>query len=632
MPGFKIFLNKLLHPPEKNGTEMDWKQYLVYALVALFILFFTFPKFFPEIQTGPDGSEMFAFNYLFYHNIQFGTNLVFTYGPLGFICSPICLGNNFITGMILACIIRYFFIYSFLILGLAVNKAYRVLHIVLIIGMCNLMFIDMALIGGTLFALLIYHARKELAWLIAACAVTTLALFIKSSYGLMSLSILLSYTLYAVIINRRFRVILYVAIFTPLFFFFTWFLLYHNVSGVFNYAWSMYQFSKDNSNAMQVDAVNHWGILAIALICFYLPLLFTRSELTRVLYLITMAALYAAFKYSFAREEDWHQIFLFIFVILVCATFLLINSASRALAVMLPLASIGLLYANMVMTNMYNIDDRKRVTGVGNIITFINDYSTTIKNTKIKDSITLHDKILDLQQVALIANGTVDCYPMELTYIAANTLNWTPRPNLQIGAYTPWLDNHNAAFLASASAPQFYIWELEQPPVNNYSLDNHYLLNDEPITIYNFFNHYKVANFNMKTAIFKHSDQALLGEEHISGSVTGYLGKWLYVPTTDTNTVTRARFHFTNTTIGSLRKTFYKDQLYFIDYMLENGLVKTYRFVPANSVSGLWINPLVLGVTKGIRGTKVQAIRIHVSEDCLLDNIFKMEWTKFHKS
>lgn len=629
MGGFIPSLNKLFHSPEKAGVEKDWNQYLVYALVALLILVFSFPRYYPEIQTGPDGSEQFAFNYLFFHHIQFGTRILFTYGPLGFICSPVCIGNNLVTAMVITCAIRFFFIYSFLILGYTVNKSYRVLHIIMAIGLCNLVFIDMMFIGGTIVALLIYHARKEIAWLIAGCLLTTLALLVKSSFGLMCTTILFSYGIYTVIFNKQFKPVLYILLFTPFFFLFTWFILYHNVSGILNYLWSIYQFSKDNSNAMQVEAVNHWGILFIALLCFYLPLFFTKNELTRILYLITLAALYAAFKYSFAREENWHMIFLFTFVIFICALFLILNSSSKALAVMLPLASIALLYANMVMTNTYNIDYTKRITGIDNFITFVTDYSNTVKTIQKEDSATLHDKILDVKQIALIDNNSVDFYPMELTYVAANTLNWTPRPNLQIGAYTPWLDNNNAAYLASADAPGFYVWELEKPPLNNYSLDNHYLMNDEPISIYEFFDHYKVIDTNKKTVLFKHTDNACLSDEQVISTSSGYMGTWLYTPATDNATVLRARIHFKIIVKGVLCKTLYKDQIYSIDYMLANGSVKTYRFTPANAPSGLWVSPHVTDITRGLHGEKVQAIRIRSSKDGYIDNIFKVEWATF---
>ncbi len=629
MQGFKTFINKLLHPSENTDTVSDKKQYLIYAFISLLILIFTFPKYFPQIQTGPDGSEMFAFNYLFYHHIQFGTRLVFTYGPLGFICSPQCMGNNLATAMIFSCVLRLFFIYSFLILGYIVNKSYRVLHIIIIIGLCNMTYIDFAFLGGVVLGLLIYQTRKEITWLLAACLVTALALFVKSSYGLMCTAILFSYGIYTCIFNKRFRVIPYILLFMPFFFLFIWFLLYHNLSGIFDYAWSMYQFSKDNSNAMQIEVANHWGILFLALICFYIPLLFTKNELTRILYVITAAALYAAFKYSFAREQDWHQVFLLTFVILICALFLLLNSGSKALAVMLPLASIGFLYANMVMTNTYNIDDKKRITGIGNFIADVIDYNNLVKNTKVSDSITLHEMILDDKQRALIDNSTVDCYPMELTYVAANTLNWTPRPNMQIGAYNPWLDNHNASFLSSPDAPRFYIWQLEYRTANNYSLDEHYLLNDEPQTIYNFLNHYELLNNNVKTAIFGHSDTALLTEERITGGGYGCIDKWMWVPSAGKDSVIRGQINFANTLKGSLRKTIYKDVIYMIDYLLDNGTVRSYRFVPANAVSGLWINPLVTDITDDLNGQKVDCIRIRVTGQDDVADLFKVNWMVF---
>ena len=635
MAGFKTILNKIFPPSETNGTNLDWKQYLLYALISLLILIFTFPKFFPEIQLGVDGSEYFAFNYLFAHHIQFGSQVVFTYGPLGFLCNPVCIGNNLLTTIILTSFIRLFFIYSFLMLGYVINKAYRVLHIILVIGFCNMMYIDMAFIGGTILAVLIYHMRKEIIWIIAGCLLASLALLVKSSYGLVSVSVIYSYTIYSIFKTKRPWILIYVTLFIPFFFSFSWFLIYHNVSGMSTYFWSMYQFSKDNSNAYQLDATNHWGILFLALIFFYIPLFFTKNELTKVLYIITIAALFAAFKYSFAREEDWHQVFLFTFVIMFGAMYLLLNSNAKAFAVMMPLATIGLLYANMVMTNSYNIDDKKRITGIGNFITFVTDYNSTIKAIRQEDSITLRSKTLTPEQRALINNNTVDCYPFELGYVAANTLNWSPRPNIQTLAYTPWLDKHNAEFISSKDAPKFYIWELEQSsgyPVDNYnySLDQHYLFNDEPQTIYNFLNHYDWDKFDKKVAIFSHSDTALLGAEHIIASGLGCLNEWMPVPAVEKDYGVRARIKFTNTFKGTLRKALYKDAIYYIQYKLQGGsTVRTYRFIPGNAVSGLWASPYCTDITNMPSGPEIESVRILVNCPGTIENLFKVEWTSF---
>jgi hypothetical protein len=37
----------------------------------------------------------------------------------------------------------------------------------------------------------------------------------------------------------------------------------------------------------------------------------------------------------------------------------------------------------------------------------------------------------------------------------------------------------------------------------------------------------------------------------------------------------------------------YKDGLYYVDYMLENDEIHTYRYVPCTAVDGLWCSPFI---------------------------------------
>lgn len=620
-----------VHQPGMNEVIFSKKQYLSFAGFAVLIAIFTFPDFYPDINPGMDGSEFFAFNYLFYHHIQFGTKVVFTYGPLGFLCGPQCLGNNLMLTIILLNSIRFIFIYSFLILGFLINKSHRVFHILLAIGLCNMTYIDMIFIGSAIVAVLLFHIRKRIIWLAVGCFLSSMALFVKSSYGLVSIAVLLSYSVYVVVSTKRADVILNVCIFILCSLFVIWFALYHNFSGLFTYFRAMYEFSRDNSSAYQINVINHWGVLGLALIFFFLPLVFNKSELTRLLYFVSVASLYAAFKYSFAREENWHLQFLFDFCLTFFALFILLNTGSKPFVILFPLAAISLLYCNMFMTKAYAISAGEQITGVNNFMRFVLFYDDALQDAKKLSQVNLQNKVLDENQKRIIGQNTVDFYPVELTYVATDTLNWDPRPALQILSYTPWLDAHNASFFSSEDAPRFYIWQLQQQhPVSLYSLDDHYLLNEEPISIYQFFKHYRLINADTKTALFQYTDDKLLDNEHVTGSTTGYLNRWIDIPSTDSLTVLRAQLHFHNTLKGILRKTFYKDQLYFIDYILGDGTIKSYRFVPGNAVSGLWINPLVMDITKGLQdGEKVKAIRIHVSGTGYVDNEFLINWTTF---
>ncbi len=626
MTGLGKLFSAWFHQPGINDVTFNRKQYLSFAGFALLILVFTFPFFSPEIHFGMDGSEFFAFNYLFYHHIQFGTSVVFTYGPLGFLCGPEYLGNNLIIAIVLINAIRFVFIYGFLMFGFLVNKSHRVFHILLAIGICNLAYIDMIFVGSAIVTMLLFHLRKKIIWLALGCLLGSVALLVKSSYGVISMAILFSYALYTIIWHKRVDVFLNTCIFIFCSLFVIWFTLYHSFSGIFTYFQAMYQFSKDNSSAYQINVVNHWGILGLALVFFFLPLLFNKSELTKLLYFISVAGLYAAFKYSFAREENWHLRFLFDFCITFFALFILLNTSSKPFIIMLPLAAITLLYCNICMTNAYAIGNSVSIISVDNFMKFVIHYDDAIREAKKSSEV----KLLDEEQRSIIGNSTVDCYPLELTYVIADTLNWEPRPTLQILSYTPWLDSHNASFLSSGNAPRFYVWQLSPPPISLYSVDDHYLLNEEPISIYEFFKHYQLINANSKVALFRHTDAKLLGDEHMTGSSEGNINKWINIPSTDSLTVLRAKIHFHNTYKGVLRKTFYKDQIYFIDYMLANGIIESHRLVPGNAVSGVWINPLVSDITKGPgSGEKVKAIRIRVTGSGYIKDNFSIDWKTF---
>jgi hypothetical protein len=155
-------------------------------------------------------------------------------------------------------------------------------------------------------------------------------------------------------------------------------------------------------------------------------------------------------------------------------------------------------------------------------------------------------------------------------------------------------------------------------------------MSEDPRSTYELFNHYHLVNSNNKVSIFEHTPDNLLSPEQVTHTGSGELDKWIDVAQGDSNSVTRARFHFTNTFKGSLRKIVYRDQLYFIDYMLASGIVKTYRFIPINAATGMWINPLVIDVTKGLKGEPVKAIRIRVSQKGCIEKTFGLEWTSFH--
>ena len=76
--------------------------------------------------------------------------------------------------------------------------------------------------------------------------------------------------------------------------------------------------------------------------------------------------------------------------------------------------------------------------------------------------------------LAHIGRASVDVMPWDIDVIAANHLNWTPRPVLQsYTSYTPYLDEMDASFLRGPGAPEYIITTLR-------TIDNRYALFEEP--------------------------------------------------------------------------------------------------------------------------------------------------------
>ncbi len=605
-------------------------EYFQTAILSIAVLIFCFPGFYPGISLGLDGSYVYAFNYFFARHIQLGAGHIFTYGPLVFMYAPNLVGHNLAIAIPAVCMLYLFFIYGFLLLGTRLNPLYRILHILLITGLCNIVCFDLIFPGCALIAVLNYHNRKNRLWLIAASFITAVAFLVKSSYGAFCITALMSYAVFMLYSTRRPRLLIFFASAVSFFIAAIWLVIYHSLSALPSYLYTCIIQVREYSGSLQLeDAVNHWGIFSAGIILFFLPLLFVRNSLTRLLYLISIIPLYVSFKYSFSREDQWHEAIILHYIIMTIAITLVIESDISRLALIMQLSSVAFIYLNMILASPSDTY-LKGLTGIGNLNSWIIHYRSSVNRYRREDSANLQNRILNEGQRKIIGNAGVDCYPFEYTYIPANGLNWDPRPNLQLYISDRWIDSVNASFLNSDRAPRYYIWMQEEPPLNNYYCDNRYLLNEDPQSTYTFFDRYRLITCDGKTALFGHTAGGLLSPEKITGYTTAQINDWVTVPQGDSSTIVRARTRFKNTFKGALRRFLYRDQLYFIDYRLSTGTVKTYRFIPANAASGLWINPLVIDVAKGLKGDRVQAVRIRVSRKGCIEPRFQMTWTSFN--
>ncbi len=84
---------------------------------------------------------------------------------------------------------------------------------------------------------------------------------------------------------------------------------------------------------------------------------------------------------------------------------------------------------------------------------------------QLRDRLQAHypESVLPSDMLSSIGDATVDVMPFEISVAVLNGLNYHQRPVPQsYSAYTPWLDHLNARFLASTNAPAFMLYVCAQ--------------------------------------------------------------------------------------------------------------------------------------------------------------------------
>lgn len=185
--------------------------------LSFVLLFLTASPMERLISPGIDASYMYAFNYFFVHNIQIGKDILFSFGPLGFLLWPQSQGNNLLIAMVTIYVFKYFFIiiilnlYHLIQIKLTIIK-WIVLLILAYIIVSTINTHDL-FIFTPLVLLLTYFLKPNIFWLISASIMVAIALLIKASAGIISLLFLFSFSAYY-IWNKKYIAPLYIVIST----------------------------------------------------------------------------------------------------------------------------------------------------------------------------------------------------------------------------------------------------------------------------------------------------------------------------------------------------------------------------------------------------------------------------------
>ena len=548
------------------------------------------------------------------------------------------MGHNLQLSILFIAIVLVTFSYSILLLGQLINPVKWLLHFGIAFLACHVFFIDdmqsnmidNMLTGTTAISILIHHEIRDRKWISIALVAAMFGLYIKSSIGVMCLSLLVSYcVIYWFLYHDRKKLLTILGSYAVLYFIF-WFFIYHNFQGSIDYLWSTFQFVKGYS-AMAVQAENHWKLLGTALALFFLIPAFYRDTRIRLLYGLFLLTLFSAWKHSYSREEEIHLTVFYNCLILFFFIFIVYVNYVRIVQLALIVTVLICVHRNTELTGNYFLDDRISLNSFNNFNEAFFNYKQFADEALQASADSVQRKKLPDDALKIIGNKSIDFFPTELGYVAANKVNWKPRPVIQsYSAYTEWLDKQDAQYFASENSAQFILWEFNSDRWggNNFGeIDNRYVLNNEPDAIYQLLNHYKAVYKNSTFILFKKVTAENLEPARTVKTESATWNQWIKVPQVEDGIV-RAKMTCLGTFLQSLKSALFKDAEFYMDCKLSNGNVIQYHIIPENAQRGLWINPLFIkDIGKlNIPFSFVDEIRFTCSSSSLMQPSINVSW------
>jgi hypothetical protein len=92
--------------------------------------------------------------------------------------------------------------------------------------------------------------------------------------------------------------------------------------------------------------------------------------------------------------------------------------------------------------------------------------------------------------------------------------------------------------------------------------------------------------------LFKKDTTAHFEKPILKEAQTVQFNEWIDIPKGD-NEIVRLKVSSKNTLWGKVKKMLYKEGVYYIDYLLEDENIYTYRYAPGTAVDGLWCSPFI---------------------------------------
>lgn len=456
--------------------------------IILALAWLALPGDYTAMGRGLDVSWAYAINAAGAMGLRFGRELIFTYGPLGWLAMPMAVGHNLFWALVFSLALH-----GLLVAALAVHAASGAWERLAMFAGAWLMLIGAGLpreyqwllLVALLLGTALRSPRHAGALAAAAAILGAVFLHIKFSLGIAALATMgLFHLLNLGLRNpRAVRRLLEAAALLAAVESGLACLLFANSGDYWLWLRGSWELAAGYSSAMSLPGPGMEVVFGVLLLVLYIGLsavAWTRDRGSALIPVLAAGICLAAFKHGFVRQ-DAHVLIFFTTASGIFAIWMLFArrgafpASVAALLLALPLALAvgsrhGALHGGVYYRLLSGQAAMEKVDYLGHRPEYDRRFQAQFR-AALKASAMPGSALEEIRA----AGAGVDALPWDLTWIPANNLRWRAQPLLQLySAYTPWLDRFAAAHYLGAAPPEYVL-------LHYGALDGRYLAWDAPL-------------------------------------------------------------------------------------------------------------------------------------------------------
>lgn len=588
---------------------------LIYILSIIITSLWVLPNPIWFAQPGIDPSSSIAWNIVFLKNLQYGKDIVFMYGPLSFLYQPLLIDHElWINALFFNIIANFLFVLAVFILlrQLSVKAIHLLIFIPLLILIRPQLNYEVILTASFFIYAIIINIKvnsreRVLLWLIPLGFFLAIASLMK--FDILILSALLIGLSTIIFLADRFSYRYW--IWFPISYLISiinmWEVAGQDISNFPNYIFTGMDVFRGYGAAMAIEGPA-WQIYMALLSLISLAMISAiyyksiKIELRDFL-LLNSCVLFAAFRYSFVRQDEFHTPTFFHVCLLIFSIMLILifyrnmkmeKGFAVSLGVILNIAMIFLLIialSNIIQLDfnsfaLYKLSGHNSYDLSTQLVMNSTLYYQYVQNQK---EVLKQDYPLDHETISYINDNSIDIFPWDVALCWTYGFNWSPRPMFQsITAYTIYLDNINSQFLMGYYSPSVILYAFK-------SIDGRYPLFDEPAAFRTILRHYVYINSTNEFALLKKNiSNAEIRDQQVNlGRIETKFRTYIPVPKYRGGLIF-GHIELNQSLMGKIIGALYKPDPIYIQFKLRDGTITNkFRFIPENSKNGLFLSEYI---------------------------------------